>query len=235
MAPSTVKQQQPNDCPTSTSSDPYSSENLDKTLAEARQEYEQRHKRSQRAECLQLTADLVEWFGTTVILPNLPNHYKGSLKFKNWHTDLRNYIMWSFCDHLEESWAKQIDELILAMERIAVAKGLTRVQWYNLINLNINMEVRNETSCSGSEKLGYIKKLAKEVFEEPHLWEAVHALIEAIPTKDADLAKPRRVVKAKRHCSDVAKKTAPLSNKLLLKRPKSFPMQGDCQIPLPMH
>ena len=183
MAPATVKQQQPNDCPTSTSSDPYSSENLDKTLAEARQEYEQRHKRSQLAEYLQLTADLVELFGTKVILPNLPNHYKGSLKFKNWHTDLRNYITWSFCDHLETSWAREIDELMLAMERIAVEKGLTRVQWYNLINLNVNMEVRDETSCSGSEKLGYIKKLAKEVFEEPHLWEAVHGTNRSNPDK----------------------------------------------------
>ena len=209
-----MQQHLPNRCPPSLSNDPYARENIDKTLAAARRDDEEYCKRSKHTECLQLTADLVELFGTQVILPYLANRYKGPRQYQNWDTDLRNYIKMSFYNHVENSGSSEIHELMLSMERIATERGLTHTQWYNLINLNVTMDARNTKSFDDDKKCDYIKVLSKEMFADVRMSEAVHALVGALHANDDGLRKQRPILRAKRHYSRLARKTSPPSKTL---------------------
>jgi hypothetical protein len=129
-----------------------------------------------------MSTDLVDLFGSMIMLPALRKNYEGPLKFADWHNELRRLIGLSYIEHLTFRRKQQIDELMLCMEKLAVEMGISREHWNSLIFLNVTGEPSREyfkKSYFSHKQLQDLKRLATKSLEKK-LSDTVHVLVEAV-------------------------------------------------------
>ena len=183
-----IDQQRPT---TDSHDDPYSPENLASTVKRLHEEAEMQRKHDELAECVQLTADLVDVFGRKIILPRLRKCYSGPLVFSDWHHDLRHYITLSYVSHLPQYQKTTIFGLMIQMDKIVEYHGISKDQWADLVYLNVTTNP-HEYIPINNEQLNHIHELAKNSALNRKLKDAVHALLAALKQKRST---PSRVYK----------------------------------------
>lgn len=166
--------------------DCYSTEDLTTILERLEGEAAIQRKRDERAECVQLTADLVEMFGNRFVLRILQQSYSGPLTFQNWHHDLRYYVSLSYVSHLRKETKKAIYDLMNKMDRIAEDYGISKDQWADLVYLNVTTNTHESTSID-NDQLNYIDELARNSTLNIKLRNAVHALVKTFRSKRTTL------------------------------------------------
>lgn len=141
----------------------------------------ERQKQDEQSKCVQMTTDLVELFGSMIIVPALRKSYQGPLKFADWHNELRFLINLSYANHLTIHRKQQINELMLCMEKVAEEKGISKAYWNSLIYLNVTTQPSRENfkkTYFDSDRLQYLERLAINSLSK-ELSDTVHVLIDA--------------------------------------------------------
>ena len=165
--------------------DPMTSGNrecLQKVISDLEKEAIQRQKRADQSRSVQMSTDLVDFFGSMVIFPALRKTYTGPLKFFDWHNELRHIIGLSYIEHLTRHRKNQIKELMLCMEKIAHEKGISSAHWCSLIFLNVTREPSRESfqkSNFSPKQLLDLKQLAEKSLEK-RLSDTVNVLVHAV-------------------------------------------------------
>lgn len=166
--------------PTSVSSN--NCKDLTEKIAFLKQEAMERQKRANQSKCVQMSTDLVDFFGSMIMLPALRKNYEGPLKFADWHNELRSLIGLSYIEHLTVRRKQQIDKLMFLMEKLAVEMGISREHWHSLIFLNVTREPSREyfkKSYFSHNQLRDLKQLATKSLEKK-LSDTVHILVDAV-------------------------------------------------------
>ena len=157
-------------------------EDLTKKIADLKQEAREEEKRAEQSKCVQMSTDLVDLFGSMIMLPALRQNYRGPLRFADWHNELRHLIGLSYIEHLAFQRKQQIDELMLCMEKLAAEMGISREYWHSLIFLNVTREPSREyfkKSYYNHAQLQDLKHLATNSLAKK-LSDTVHVLIYAV-------------------------------------------------------
>ncbi|CAF1200829.1 unnamed protein product [Adineta steineri] len=123
--------------------------------------------RIEQSNCVELASTLFDVYGYTIIMPNLPKFYSGSMPTNDWYDDVYYYVKLDFNG---EKLNKTQNELVRSVQQVAISKcgGLTNQQWRCLLCLNIRVDKRHDSTKLKRihfSEVDRVKRLALDVLD----------------------------------------------------------------------